>query len=156
MPTVREDVAFGPANLGLTAGEVEGRTAGALEAVGGSEFASRPPHHLSGGEKRRAALATVLSMNPEVLVFDEPTGGLDPAGRKDLVELLLALDHTQLIITHDMSLALELCPRTAIMNQGRVVATGDTRELLSDEALLTSNRLQLPFGITLDRGETSA
>jgi cobalt transport protein ATP-binding subunit len=153
MPTVHEDVAFGPANLGLTEEEIEGRVAGALEAVEGTEFSSRPPHHLSGGEKRRAALATVLSMNPEILVFDEPTGGLDPAGRKDLVELLLALDHTQLIITHDMSLALELCPRTAIMNQGRVVAAGETRQLLSDDALLMSNRLQLPFGLTLDRGE---
>ncbi|MFZ0013367.1 MAG: ABC transporter ATP-binding protein [Acidimicrobiia bacterium] len=147
MPTVREDVAFGPANLGLTGAELDERVGAALDSVDGTEFANRPPHHLSGGEKRRAALATVLAMEPEVLVFDEPSAGLDPAGRRDLVATLGSLPMTQLIITHDMSLALELCPRAVVMNHGVVVASGATVELLSDTELLAANRLELPFGL---------
>jgi cobalt/nickel transport system ATP-binding protein len=147
MPTVREDVAFGPANLGLTGADLEERVGVALGSVGGTEFAGRPPHHLSGGEKRRAALATVLAMEPEVLAFDEPSSGLDPAGRRELVATLRSLPMTKLIITHDMSLALELCPRAVIMNHGAVVASGATVELLGDTELLAANRLELPFGL---------
>ena len=146
MPTVREDVAFGPANLGLRDEALARRVDEALEVVSGEEFADRPPHHLSGGEKRRAALATVLSMEPEVLVFDEPTSGLDPAGRRELIGTLAALPMTQLVITHDLSLALELCPRSVIMNGGRVVADRPTVDLLDEPDLLAANRLELPFG----------
>jgi cobalt/nickel transport system ATP-binding protein len=121
----------------------------ALETVDGKEFAERPPHHLSGGEKRRAALATVLSMEPGVLVFDEPSAGLDPAGRRELVATLQGLPMTQLIITHDLPLALELCPTAVIMNEGRIVASGVTMEILSDNDLLTANRLELPYGFSL-------
>lgn len=148
MPTVREDVAFGPANLGLDAAEIDRRVAEALAIVDGADFATRPPHHLSGGEKRRAALATVLSMDPLVLVLDEPTSGLDPAGRRELITTLKGLGHTQVVITHDLSLALELCPRSVIMNRGAVVASGPTTDLLADEQLLTENRLELPYGLT--------
>lgn len=147
MPTVREDVAFGPANLGMAGDDLRKRVDEALGLVGGSEFADRPPHHLSGGEKRAAALATVLAMEPEVLVFDEPSSGLDPAGRRDLITTLSELPMTQLIITHDLLLALELCARSVIMNQGRVVVDGATRDLLSDEVLLAANRLEPPYGL---------
>jgi cobalt/nickel transport system ATP-binding protein len=149
MPSVWEDVAFGPANLGLSEGELERRVGEALGLVAGDEFAHRPPHHLSGGEKRRAALATVLPMEPDVLVFDEPSSGLDPAGRRELITTLIGLPMTQLIITHDLPFALELCPRTVIMNEGKVVADGPTEELLRDERLLAANRLELPYGFTL-------
>jgi cobalt transport protein ATP-binding subunit len=145
MPSVREDVAFGPANLGITGDELERRVDTALELVSGTGFADRPPHHLSGGEKRAAALATVLAMEPDVLVFDEPSSGLDPASRRDLIVTLAALPMTQMVITHDLPLALELCGRSVIMNNGRVVADGPTRELLGDEDLLAANRLELPY-----------
>jgi cobalt/nickel transport system ATP-binding protein len=149
MPSVREDVAFGPANLGVRGDELKERVDAALDLVSGSEFADRPPHHLSGGEKRAAALATVLAMEPDVLVFDEPSSGLDPAGRRELIATLTDLPMTQLVITHDLSLALELCGRAVIMNHGRVVSDGPTRELLSDEDLLAANRLELPYGLAL-------
>lgn len=149
MPTVGEDVAFGPANLGLSGADLELRVSTALASVEAADLAERPPHHLSGGEKRRASLATVLAMDPEVLVFDEPTTGLDPAARRDLISRLLTLDMTQVVITHDLSLALEVCPRSVIVNEGVVVADGGTRDLLADSTLLTRNRLELPFGLTL-------
>ncbi len=149
MPTVYEDVAFGPANLGLSGEELERRVEEALEVVDGLEFARRPPHHLSGGERRRAALATVLAMSPEVLVFDEPSSGLDPAGRRELIATLAGLPMTQLVVTHDLPLALELCPRSVIMSEGKVVAEGATGDLLGDGALLAANRLELPYGFTL-------
>lgn len=145
MPSVREDVAFGPANLDLSGEEVERRVEAALEVVSGGEFADRPPHHLSGGEKRRAALATVLAMAPDVLVFDEPSSGLDPSGRREVIATLSDLPMTQLVITHDLPLALELCARSVILNQGRVVADGVTSELLANDALLAANRLELPY-----------
>jgi len=153
MPRVREDVAFGPANLGISGVELERRVDAALDVVAGSEFADRPPHHLSGGEKRRAALATVLAMAPDVLVLDEPSSGLDPAGRRELIGTLASLPMTQLIITHDLPLALELCGRSVIMNQGRVVADNATGKLLSDDELLAVNRLEPPYGF--DRAKDS-
>lgn len=151
MPNVGEDVAFGPANLGIRGEELERRVDSALSAVGGDELAARPSHHLSGGERRRAALATVLAMEPEVLVFDEPSSDLDGAGRRELVAALSPLSLTLIVITHDLPLALELCPRSVIMRDGRVVADGPTRDLLGNADLLAENRLELPFGFTLDR-----
>lgn len=144
MPTVREDVAFGPANLGLRGEELEAKVVAALEAVDGLEFADRPPHHLSGGEKRRAALATVLAMDPAILVFDEPSSGLDPLGRRELIEMLHRLSMTQILITHDMALAFELCTRAVILSNGRVVASGETGEILRDADLLARHRLEFP------------
>lgn len=151
MPNVGEDVAFGPANLGLRGEELSRRVDHALEVVGGEELAARPSHHLSGGERRRAALATVLAMEPEVLVFDEPSSDLDGAGRREFVAALSPLPLTLIVITHDLPLALELCPRSVIMRDGRIVADGTTRNLLGDAGLLAENRLELPFGFTLDR-----
>lgn len=149
MHSVHDDVAFGPANLGLEDAERERRVTDALASVGASELGPRTPHHLSGGEKRRAALATVLAMEPEVVVLDEPTSGLDPVGRRELSELLTGLAPTQLIVTHDLPFALATCPRAVILDGGRVVADGPTRTILSDADLLAAHRLELPFGYTV-------
>ncbi|WP_225753467.1 energy-coupling factor ABC transporter ATP-binding protein [Actinotalea sp. Marseille-Q4924] len=146
--TVWDDVAFGPANLGVTGDELEDRVHGALTAVGMAGVEGRPPHHLSLGQRRRVAVATVLATDPDVLVLDEPTSNLDPAGRRELVEVLRGLPVTQLVITHDVPLALELCPRTVVVDVGTVVADGPTGALLGDEDLLRRHRLELPFGMT--------
>ncbi len=150
MPTVAEDVAFGPANLGMRGRELTQRVDRSLQRVNGTELAGRVPHHLSGGEKRTAAIATALAMEPTVLVLDEPTSGLDPAGRRDLVRTLTDIDLTLLTITHDLPFALELCERAVIMDGGQVVADGPTVELLGDRQLLARHRLELPFGFRLD------
>ncbi len=146
MQTVHDDVAFGPANLGVRGEELETATTNALTSVGAAHLAARTSHHLSGGEKRRAALATVLSMRPELLVLDEPTGGLDPVGRRELSELLGTLDQTLLVVTHDLPFALATCARSVVISDGRVVADGATAELLSDAATLGQYQLELPFG----------
>lgn len=150
MPTVGEDVAFGPANLGVSGEDLDLRVSEALRAVGGDALIDRPAHHLSGGERRRAALATVLAMDPDVLVFDEPSSGLDGAGRRELVSSLLPLGLTQLVITHDLPLALELCARAVIMRDGRIVADGATADLVTDGELMAENSLELPFGFRPD------
>jgi cobalt/nickel transport system ATP-binding protein len=146
MPTVRDDVAFGPANLGLRGAELEARVAEALDAVGMGAYADRPPHHLSFGQRRRVAAATVLAMRPEILVLDEPSSNLDPAARREFADIVRALGMTTLMVTHDLPYALELCPRALVMNEGRIVADGPTREILTDTALMNANRLELPFG----------
>lgn len=146
MPTVGEDVAFGPANLGVEAGELEQRVEAALGVVEAGHLETRVPHHLSGGEKRSVSLATVLVMEPGVLVFDEPASGLDPAGRRELIRTLARLPITQVLVTHDLPLALELCPRSLILDHGRVVADGASGEILSDTELLSRHRLEMPFG----------
>ncbi len=146
MPTVGEDVAFGPRNLGLPEAEVAARVAAALDQVGMAGFADRPPHHLSFGQRRRVAVATVLSMHPEILVLDEPSSNLDPAGRRELAEVLVGLPVTLLMVTHDLPYALQLCPRSVVLDGGTVAADGPTRELLADPDLLAAHRLELPYG----------
>ena len=146
MPTVGQDVAFGPANLGLRGDDLRAATDRALAAVGMEGVADRPPHHLSFGQRRRVAVATVLAMGPQVLVLDEPSSNLDPAGRRELADVVRGLDLTVLMVTHDLPYALELCPRAVILNGGRMVADGPTADLLADDALLAANRLELPFG----------
>jgi energy-coupling factor transporter ATP-binding protein EcfA2 len=143
-PTVYDDVAFGPVHMGLPADEVDRRVASALEAVGLPGFEKRLPHHLSIGQRKRAALATVLSMSPSVLVLDEPSAGLDPRGRRELINLLRTLPQTMLVSTHDMKLVAEVFPRTLIVDDGRVVADGPTSELLDDRELLERHGLEQP------------
>jgi cobalt/nickel transport system ATP-binding protein len=146
MPTVRDDVAFGPANMGLRGDELDRRVGAALAAVGMEDVADRPPHHLSFGQRRRVAVATVLAMEPDVLVLDEPSSNLDPAGRRELAQVLLGLDQTLLMVTHDLPYALELCPRALVMNGGTIVADGATADVLADADLMAANRLELPYG----------
>ncbi len=146
MPTVAEDVAFGPSNLGVRGAELRARVDDALAAVGMSEHRDRAPHHLSFGQRRRVAVATVLAMHPEILVLDEPSSNLDPASRRELAEILLSLDVTVLMVTHDLPYALQLCPRSVILDQGMVVADGDTAGMLADASLLARHRLELPYG----------
>lgn len=155
MSSVREDVAFGPANLGVRGDELDRQVATALAAVGAASLVDRAPHHLSGGERRRVALATVLVMRPDILVLDEPTSGLDPAGRRELVGVLQQVAVSQLVITHDLPFALELCERAVIVSGGRVVADGATSDLLADEDLLHAHRLELPFGFNPRVGRPS-
>ncbi len=146
MPSVRDDVAFGPANLGVTGSELDDRVMMALKRVGMEAFADRPPHHLSFGQRRRVAVATVLVMEPEILVLDEPSSNLDPASRRELADVLLALDVTILMVTHDLPYALELCPRSAVLNEGVIVTDGPTSDILCNDELMAANRLELPFG----------
>ena len=143
-PTVFEDVAFGPLHMGLPMHEVEARVNTALEAVRMSAFKERLSHHLSMGEKKRIAIATVLSMDPQILVLDEPSAGLDPRGRRTLINLLRDLPITMLVSTHDMRLVQELFPRTIVMDEGQIVADGRTQDILENEELLTAHGLEKP------------
>jgi cobalt/nickel transport system ATP-binding protein len=145
MPTVGQDVAFGPANFGVEGEELDRRVTEALGAVSMVDALERAPHHLSYGERRRVAIATVLAMRPEILVLDEPTSNLDPASRRELIDVLRGLPITQLLVTHDLPFALELCPRALVMDEGRIVAGDATVEILSDEALMKTHRLELPY-----------
>ena len=143
-PTVFEDVAFGPLHMGLPKDEVQKRVTAALEAVRMSGYRDRLSHHLSVGEKKRIAIATVLSMDPQILVLDEPSAGLDPRARRTLINLLRELPITMLVSTHDMKLVEELFPRVIVMDEGLIVADGRTKEILADEKLLNEHGLEKP------------
>jgi cobalt/nickel transport system ATP-binding protein len=147
MPTVEQDVAFGPRNMHLPPEDVESRVRGALEAVNALAIRARPPHRLSGGEKRAAAIATALSMTPDILVLDEPSAGLDPQARRRLIQLLAGFTHTKIVASHDLDMVLALCPRTIVLHQGSVAADGPTATLLADRALLAHCGLELPLGV---------
>ena len=143
-PTVFDDVAFGPMYQGLPEAEVRWRVTSALSAVGMLEREGRVSHHLSGGEKKRIAIATVLAMEPEVLALDEPTSGLDPRARRGLIRLLSELPMTMLVSTHDLRMVHELFPRTIILDDGLIAADGPTPDLLADPALLELHGLEAP------------
>lgn len=140
-----EDVAFGPLNLGLTREEARSRAEIALKQVGMAGTGNRVPHALSGGEKRRAALAGVLAMEPSVLLLDEPSMYLDPRGRRELIGLINALPGTMLIATHDLELVLDTCSRVVILDGGRVVAEGDAVTLLADAEIMDRHGLEVPY-----------
>ena len=146
MTTVAQDVAFGPRNLGLSTADVDRRVDEALSAVGMREVADRAPHHLSFGQKRRVAVATVLAMRPEILVLDEPSSNLDPASRRELAEVIDGLDITVLMVTHDLPYALQSCERAVVLSRGRIVGDGPTRAVLTNERLMREHRLELPYG----------
>jgi len=147
MPTVFEDVAFGPLNFGLSAGDVEERAMSALERVGMAHLRARPPYKLSAGEKRAVAIATVLAVLPDVLVMDEPSSNLDPRGRRRLIELLRTFEHTRIIATHDLEMVVEICPRVIVLDGGQVVADGSTAAILGDEALMLKHGLEKPHSL---------
>lgn len=149
-PTVFEDVAFGPLNLGYSPEEVQQKTHRALKAVGiPPSFAGRLSHHLSFGEKKRVSIATVLSMDVSILVMDEPTSNLDPAGRRSLMELLKEFSLTKIIATHDLEMALEVCRRVVLIDGGRIVADGLAEAILGDEALMEAHRLEVPLSLKM-------
>ena len=143
-PTVFEDVAFGPLHMGLSEDDVRARVDEALEMVRMCDYRDRLSHHLSMGEKKRIAIATVLSMRPQILVLDEPSAGLDPRARRGLINLLRELPITMLVSSHDLRMVQELFPRMVIMDEGQIVADGPTSKLMEDEALLEAHGLEKP------------
>ena len=148
MPTVEEDVAFGPSNMRLEPAEIRRRVTEALDAVGALHLRGASPFRLSGGQKKRVAIATVLSMEPSVLVMDEPTSNLDPRARRQIIDLIRRFGHTTLIATHDMEMVLD---RTIVMKQGRIVADGSTRHVFGDLALLEECGLEQPCELRMKR-----
>jgi cobalt/nickel transport system ATP-binding protein len=149
MPTVREDVAFGPLNLGLAGAELDARVDEALASVRMTDVLDRGPHQLSLGQRRRVAIATVLAMRPQLLVLDEPSANLDPRARRELLEVLETIAGTMLVVTHDLPFAAELCERAVILSGGTIVADGDCREIIGDAGLLAAHDLELPAGFDL-------
>ncbi len=144
MPTVEEDVAFGPENMQLNAKEVERRVEESLRRVEALDLRHQSPFQLSGGQKKRVAIATVLAMEPSILVMDEPTAALDPHSRRQIMRLVKQFDHTLLIATHDMEMAAEICERTIVLNDGKVVADADIDTVFGDTALLEACSLEAP------------
>ncbi|MCV7415410.1 energy-coupling factor ABC transporter ATP-binding protein [Mycolicibacterium litorale] len=149
MPTVAQDVAFGPANFGVRGDELAARVRRALMTVSLTDEADRSPTHLSAGQRRRAALATVLACEPEILVLDEPSANLDPVARRELAETVAGIDATTIVVTHDLPYAAQLCERAVIVDAGVVVADGPIGDLLSDADLLAAHRLELPWGFAI-------
>lgn len=147
MPTVYDDVAFGPMNLGLSGEDLEQRVSSALEQVGAAHLAAKSPYNLSAGEKKRVSIATVLSMSPDILVMDEPTNGLDPFSRRQILTLLREFSHTRIFTTHDLDMVMDLCERVIVLHKGEVRADGPTVEIFSDQALLAECRLEKPLAM---------
>ena len=149
MPTVREDVAFGPLNMGLPQEEIDRRVAQALRDVNAAALADKMTHHLSGGEKRAVSLAPVLSMSPDILVLDEPSANLDPASRRTLINLLRRFSHTKIIATHDLDMVMDLCTRCIVMKDGSILADAPVPDIFADCALLEEARLEQPLSYCL-------
>lgn len=147
MTTVYDDVAFGPRNYKFSEEEVDIRVNKALDTVGITHLKDRAPYKLSGGEKKAAAIATVLAMYPDILVMDEPTSALDPKARRRLINLLKEFEHTKIITTHDLDMVLEICDRTIILNDGKIIADGPTKELLTNRDLMEKSGLELPLSL---------
>jgi cobalt/nickel transport system ATP-binding protein len=146
-PTVKEDVAFGPQNMGLPKEEVEARVKEALATVGASRFADRPVHHLSEGEKRIVSVASVLAMRPELVMYDEPSANLDIRSRRRLIRLLQSSAETILVASHDLELVLEVCQRVILIDEGKIVADGDPRQIMGDEQLMEAHGQEKPHSL---------
>ena len=149
MPTVIEDVMFGPKNFGYSNEESETNAVEALKMVGMENFQDRAPHHLSFGQKRKVAIATVLASKPKLLVLDEPASNLDPASRRDLIDILIKLDISIILVTHDLPMALEICARSLVLNEGVIKEDSLTKDILQNSQLMKENRLELPYGFAL-------
>jgi cobalt/nickel transport system ATP-binding protein len=147
MTTVHDDVAFGPRNLMLDEAQVEERVISALEKVGISHLKDRAPYHLSAGEKRAAAIASVLSMSPDILILDEPTSSLDPKSRRRLMKILSGFEHTKIITSHDLDMVLELCQRVIVMKDGRAIADGPAKDILTNKTLMEEAGLEIPLSL---------
>ncbi len=147
MPTVFDDVAFGPMNTGYSEEKVRRKVKEALKEVGMAGYEKRCSHHLSLGEKKRISLATVLSMQPEIMILDEPTSNLDPRARRHLIELLNNLNLTKIVAGHDLELILEICQRVILLDEGKIVTNGETREVLSNKSLMESHGLEVPLSL---------
>lgn len=145
MPTVYEDVAFGPVNLGLSSEAVDERVKNALETVGCLHLSHKLPHRLSEGQKAAVAIATVMAMNPDMLLMDEPASNLDPRSRRQLINLLKGFEHTKIIASHDLDLILDVCERCIVIKDGKITADGFAEEILLDKSLLEENGLELPL-----------
>ena len=145
MPTVYEDMIFGPRNYGLSKEETERRVDAVLNRLGLTELKHRYNHKISGGEKRMAAIATILAMEPETILMDEPSTALDPVNRRTVINTINALPQTKLIASHDLDMILDTCQRVILLSHGRIVADGDAETILRDKALLEANRMELPF-----------
>jgi len=146
MPTVIEDVMFGPKNFGFHEKEAENLAIDALKKVNMIDFLDRPPHHLSYGQKRKVAIASVLASKPKLLVLDEPGSNLDPSSRRELIEILNNLDVSKILVTHDLPMALEICKRSIVLNDGQITRDDDTLNILRDDEFMKNNRLELPYG----------
>lgn len=147
MPTVYDDVAFGPLNLGMSPECVQERVHEALTIVNSLDLRDKPPHHLSGGQKSAVAIASVIAMEPDILVMDEPAANLDPKSRRSLITMLKTFVHTKIIASHDLDLILDVCARCLVIRDGAIVADGPSREILSDKTLLEENNLELPLSL---------
>ena len=140
---------FGPKNFGFSEKQVEENSIEALKQVKMLDFIDKPPHHLSFGQKRKVAIASVLASEPELLVLDEPSSNLDPASRRELIDILKNLDVSIILVTHDLPMALEICSRSVILNNGKITANDNTYKILKNEKIMSENRLELPFGFAL-------
>ena len=149
MPTVLEDVMFGPKNFGFSEEASKENAEEALKMVGMNDYQEKAPHHLSFGQKRKVAIASVLASKPQLLVLDEPSSNLDPSSRRELIDILLSLEVSIVLVTHDLPMALEICPKSIVVNSGLITENGKTIDLLTNNKVMRENRLELPYGFAL-------
>ncbi len=149
MPTVLEDVMFGPKNFGFSEEASRDNAEEALKMVGMNDYQEKAPHHLSFGQKRKVAIASVLASKPQLLVLDEPSSNLDPSSRRELIDILLSLEISIVLVTHDLPMALEICPKSIVVNSGLITENGKTKDLLTNNKVMKENRLELPYGFAL-------
>ena len=149
MPTVLEDVMFGPKNFGFSEEASKENAEEALKMVGMNDYQEKAPHHLSFGQKRKVAIASVLASKPQLLVLDEPSSNLDPSSRRELIDILLSLEISIVLVTHDLPMALEICPKIIVVNSGLITENGKTIDLLTNNKVMRENRLELPYGFAL-------